>query len=65
MDGSTRWENLQEILPDVRERRLAYLLFHCGLGPGEIIRSCPQEFSDMREISLLRLNIMNRLCNSA
>ena len=59
------WEIVQGKLSDVREQRLAYLLFHCGLKPGEIIRSCPQEFSDMREISLLRLNIMNRLCNSA
>ena len=57
------WEIVQGKLSDLREQRLAYLLFHCGLKPGEIVRSCPQEFSDMREISLLRLKIMNQLCN--
>ncbi len=61
--GQEVWEIVQGKISDVREQRLAYLLFHCGLKPGEIVRSCPQEFSDVREISLLRLKIMNRLCN--
>jgi len=63
--GQEVWEIVQGKLPDVREQRLAYLLFHCGLKPGEIVRSCPQEFSDVREVSLLRLKIMNRLRNSS
>jgi hypothetical protein len=63
--GQEIWEIVEGKLSDVREQRLAYLLFHCGLKPGEIAHSYPQEFSDVREISLLRLKIMNRLCNSS
>jgi hypothetical protein len=62
--GQEVWEIVEGKLSDVREQRLAYLLFHCGLKPGEIAHSYPQEFSDVREISLLRLKIMNQLCDS-
>jgi hypothetical protein len=65
MDTSARWEILQKMLPDVRERRLAYLLFHCGLTPREIVRLCPQEFNDVHEISHLRRSIMERLLRNA
>ena len=61
--GQEVWGIVEGKLSDVRERRLAYLLFHCGLKPGEIVRSCPQEWSSVREISLLRLKIMNQLCD--
>jgi len=61
MDIGEIWEILQEMLPDARERRLAYLLFHCGLKPREIVRFCPQEFNDIPEICRLRRNIMERL----
>jgi hypothetical protein len=37
------WEVLQSMLPNAREQRLAYLLYHCGLEPREIVRFCPQE----------------------
>jgi hypothetical protein len=57
-DSSEVWEALQTMLSDEREKRLAYLLFHCGLKPREIIRFCPQEWSDVREIYRLRRNIM-------
>ena len=60
-DSSEVWEALQTMLSDERERRLAYLLFHCGLKPREIIRFCPQEWSDVHEIYRLRRNIMARL----
>lgn len=60
-DRSKLWGNLQALLPDVREQRLAYLLYHCGLKPAEIVRVCPQEFSDVQEISCLRLHILERL----
>jgi hypothetical protein len=59
------WEILQTMLPNVREQRLAYLLFHCGLKPREILHFCPQEFSDVREIYRLRRNIMERLLRNA
>jgi hypothetical protein len=55
------WENLLSLLSDTRERRLAYLLFHCGLKPGEVACFYPQEFSDKREISRFRHNIIERV----
>jgi hypothetical protein len=55
------WESLQLLLTNPREKRLAYLLFHCGLKPREIIRFCPQEWSDVQEIYRLRRNIMERI----
>jgi hypothetical protein len=64
-DRSDVWEALQTMLSDEREKRLAYLLFHCGLKPREIMRFCPQEWSDIREIYRLRCNIMERLLHNA
>jgi hypothetical protein len=59
------WNTLKTILPNPSEQRVAYLLFHCGLKPREIVRFCPQEFSDVQEIYRLRYNIMERLlCNA-
>ncbi|HEX6484707.1 MAG TPA: hypothetical protein VF043_38160 [Ktedonobacteraceae bacterium] len=64
-DGSEVWENLKALLPNEDEQRVAYLLFHCGLKPREIVRFCPQEFRDIREIYRLRRNIMERLLRKA
>ena len=55
------WERLQRELHNAREQRLAYLSFHCGLKPGEIVYWCSQEFSDVSEIYHLLCNIMERL----
>jgi hypothetical protein len=55
------WERLQNDLLNAHEQRLAYLLFHCGLKPREIIHYCSQEFCDVCEINRLRLHIMGRL----
>ncbi|HEX9130730.1 MAG TPA: hypothetical protein VF844_00410 [Ktedonobacteraceae bacterium] len=63
--GSEVWEILQTMLPGGREQRLAYLLFHCGLKPREIVRFCPQQFSNIREIYHLRRCIMERLLRNA
>jgi hypothetical protein len=60
-DISEAWGILQAMLPDRRESRLAYLLYHCGLKPREIVHFCPQEWSDVQEIYRLRRNIMDRL----
>ena len=61
--GAEVWERLQRMFLNAREQRLAYLLFHCGLQPREIVR-CSREFSDLYEIYRLRHNIMERfLCN--
>jgi hypothetical protein len=63
-NGGTLWEIIQRMLPNEREQRVAYLLFHCGLQPGEIVRGNPQEFSDVQEVARLRRNIIARLVQS-
>ena len=63
--GDEIWELLQHILLSTREQRLAYLLFHCGLKPKEIVRYCPQEFGDVRDIYHLQRDIMERLLSNA
>jgi hypothetical protein len=60
-EGQAGWESIQRLLPDEREQQAAYLLFHCGLTPREIIRCCPVAFSDVQELARLRRNIMERL----
>lgn len=60
-DTNEVWEMLQTALPDSRSRRLAYLLYHSGLKPREIVRLCPQEWSDIQEIYRLRRNIIARI----
>jgi hypothetical protein len=60
-DSSELWEILQTLLPNKREQRLASLLFQCGLSPREIVRCCPQEWSDIQEIYRLRHTIMERV----
>ena len=65
LDSNEIWEALQTLLPSARERRLAYLLYHCGLGPQEIVHCCPQEWSDALEICRLRRNIVERFLHHA
>ena len=60
-DSSEVWEILKALLSNEHEQRVAYLLFHCGLGPREFVRFCPQEFGDRCEIYRLRRTIMERL----
>ena len=64
-ENSEVWESLHMLLTNPREQRVAYFLFHCGLKPREIIRFCPQDFSDIQEIYRLRRNIMERLLRNA
>jgi len=59
------WESLQLLLTNPREQRVAYLLFHCSLKPREMIRYCPQEWSDVQEIYRLRRTIMERILRNA
>jgi hypothetical protein len=59
------WNRLQVLLISERERRLAYLLYHCGLSPREIVRCCPQEWNDVQEIYRLRHTILERLLRNA
>jgi hypothetical protein len=55
------WVILQRMLPSVREQRMAYLLYHCGLGPQEIVQVYPQEWKDVQEVYCLRRSILERL----
>ncbi len=55
------WKAIEDELSNDREIRLAYLLFHCGLKPQDIVSKIPDEFSDVREITHLRLRIMQML----
>jgi hypothetical protein len=64
-DDSELWEVMRSLLPEGRQQRVAYLLFHCHLKPREIVHYCPQEFSDVREIYALRRNIFERLLRNA
>jgi hypothetical protein len=64
IDSNEIWRILQTVLPSAREQRLAYLLYHCGLGPREILHFCPQEWSDLQEIYRLRRKIVERCCLS-
>jgi hypothetical protein len=64
-DSSEVWDSLKAILSNPREQRVAYLLFHCSLKPREIMRFCPQEWSDVQEIYRLRRTIMEQLLRNA
>jgi hypothetical protein len=61
LDRNEVWDRLQALLSSERERRLAYLLYHCGLDPAEIVHYCPQEWSDVHEVARLRHSILARL----
>ena len=60
-DGQELWSIIKSLLPNAREQRLAYLLFHCGLKAREVVQFCGQEFSDVNEVYRLRRNIIERL----
>jgi DNA-directed RNA polymerase specialized sigma24 family protein len=60
-DGHELWNVISSLLPNAREQRLAYLLFHCGLKAREVVQFCGQEFSDVNEVYRLRRNIIERL----
>jgi hypothetical protein len=53
------------MVPNSREQRVAYLFFHCGRGPREIVRFCPQEWNIVREICDLRRTILERFLRNA
>ena len=59
--SSESWDILKGMLSNPREQRLAYLLFHCGLSPREIVHFCSQEWSSVHEIYGLRRTIMQRV----
>ena len=58
------WARLQAELTNKRELRLAYLLYHCGLSPAEIVRASQREWNDVHEVARLRRSILVRLLQS-
>ena len=60
-DGHTLWSIIQGLLPDEHERRVAYLLYHCGLNPMEIVCNCPQECNDVQEIHRVRRVVIEKV----
>jgi DNA-directed RNA polymerase specialized sigma24 family protein len=64
-DGSELWKIIRDMLPNERERRLAFLLFYCNLRPRVIVRLRPQEFPDVNEVHRMKRNIVDRLARSA
>jgi hypothetical protein len=61
LDSQGFWNSIQLLLTDERERRLAYLLYYCGLKPRDIVMRCPGEFDDVKDIYRLNHNIVERL----
>src|SRR6266567_3415572 len=61
IDGHVLWDSIQSFLPDERERRIAYLLYYCGLKPREIVTRCSKEFDDVKEVYRLSHNVVERL----
>jgi hypothetical protein len=59
------WDILKTLFPNSRERRLAYLLFQCGLGPREIVHFSSLEFNDECEVYSLRRTTMERILRNA
>ncbi|TMC37249.1 MAG: hypothetical protein E6J31_13125 [Chloroflexi bacterium] len=55
------WKSIFKLLPSEREQRAAYLLFSCGLQPGDIVRLYPREFNSLQEIARVRHTIIERL----
>ncbi len=60
-NSNTAWDSIHGILENKMERRLAYLLFYCGLKPRDIVKHCPCEFASVCDIYRLRRNIMEKL----
>lgn len=56
---------MQRIRPGEKERRIAYLHFHCNLKSREIMRSCAGEFSGEDEIYRLKRTIVERILRTA
>jgi len=64
-EESKLWEMLCTMLPDERERRLAFLLYRYNLKPRVIVRLFPQEFPDVKEIFRMTRTMKDRLLRNA
>lgn len=59
------WEAMMQLLSSSSEQRIAYLLFHCGLKPREIVQVCPDEFPQIEEVYRLHHTLVDRLLRHA
>jgi hypothetical protein len=64
-DGMELWAVIESLLPAAREKRVAYLIIHCGLKPREVVSRCPGLFSDVKEVYRVYRNILERLTRNA
>jgi hypothetical protein len=51
--GSKVRKNIQYLLSQTQDQSLAYLLFHCGLKPEEVLQTYPQEFGTIQHVTHL------------
>jgi len=63
-ESSDLWEVIKSLLPNERERQLAYLLYISGLKARDIVRFRPEEFGDIQEVYRLTRNIIERLARN-
>ena len=59
-DAQASWERIRGMLSTAREQRVAYLLFHCGLQPEDIVRLYPQEGGERQDITRVRRTVIER-----
>lgn len=62
--GSKVRKNIQYLLAQTHDQRLAYLLFHCGLKPEEVLQTYPQEFGTIQHVTHLRSILIEQLLYS-
>lgn len=60
-EAHSLWGLIQRLVPDRREQRVAYLLYHCGLKPREIAHSCADEFTDTQEVKRLSYHVLEKI----
>lgn len=59
--GDEMWQSIARLLDNEQERRLAYLLYYCGLKPREIAQRFPEMFHDVKEVYRLNYSLLGRL----
>lgn len=62
-DADALWNDVRHLLQESAEQRIAYLLFHCGLTPDEIVHRCSTEFPNLQEVLHLRYVVLTKLCS--
>ena len=55
------WERIQHLFPDLRECRVAFLLFHCHLSPRDIFCLTPHQFKEVQEICHIRRHMLEQI----